>query len=292
MARSMTGYGKAEVKTEYGEINTEIRSLNNRYLDIGLKLPKSLSNYELAVKELIKKKIMRGKLTVTINFKDKSLTAGEVNLNSELIEFYHNLLKQLKEKTRVGGEITIDHLLQFKELFELSEEESEDRQVEEVLLKCVDEALDRLNAMREKEAVNISKDINKRLKMISSFTAKIRKLGKKTARAELQKMKERIRELVNGNELDENRLEQELALIADRVDITEESTRIASHVNLFQDVLNNRPEVGKKLTFILQEMHREANTIGSKTSDVEISHLVISMKEEIEKLREQVQNLE
>jgi uncharacterized protein (TIGR00255 family) len=292
MPRSMTGFGRAEIKNEKYEITAEIRNLNNRYLDINLRLPKSLSAYEFSLKELFKKKVARGKLTININFTDLLLANGNFVLNEESVRFYYNLLNQIKKQTGVEGEITLDHLLQFKELIAPEEYVREDEEISTLLLKVVDEALENLNEMRSKEAENIGSDIIYRVNLIDKTVQEINEKGKENPRAELRKLSDRLKELVNSHEINENRLEMELALLADRVDITEECIRLKSHVALFLEVFETKEEVGKQLTFILQEMQRESNTIGSKTTDVSISHLIISMKEEIEKIREQVQNLE
>lgn len=292
MPRSMTGFGRAEEKNEKYEITAEIRNLNNRYLDINLKLPKSLIVYEFPLKELIKKKVMRGKLTANINFTDLVLSNGNFILNKESVKFYYNLLNQIKEHTGLEGDITLDHLLQFKELIAPEEYVREDEEIKDLLFSVVEEALDNLNEMRMREAENISHDILYRVDLIEKTVQEIYQKGRKNPRTELKKLSNRIKDLVDNHDIDENRLEMELALLADRVDITEECTRMKSHIELFRNIFQSKEEVGKQLTFILQEMQRESNTIGSKTTDVSISHSVIHVKEEIEKIREQVQNLE
>jgi uncharacterized protein (TIGR00255 family) len=292
MPRSMTGFGRAEEKNEKYEITAEIRNLNNRYLDINLKLPKSLIVYEFPLKELIKKKVMRGKLAANINFTDLVLSNGNFVLNKESVKFYYNLLNQIKEHTGLEGDITLDHLLQFKELIAPEEYVREDEEIKDLLFSVVEEALDNLNEMRMREAENISHDILYRVDLIEKTVQEIYQKGRKNPRTELKKLSNRIKDLMNNHDIDENRLEMEMALLADRVDITEECTRMKSHIELFRDIFKSKREVGKQLTFILQEMQRESNTIGSKTTDVSISHSVIHVKEEIEKIREQVQNLE
>lgn len=292
MPRSMTGFGRAEKKNEKYEITAEIRNLNNRYLDINLKLPKSLIVYEFPLKELIKKKVIRGKLTTNINFTDLVLSNGNFVLDKESVKFYFNLLNQIKEHTGLKGDITLDHLLQFKELIAPEEYVREDEEIKGLLFSVVQEALDNLNEMRMREAENISHDILYRVDLIDKTVQEIYQKGRTNPRIELNKLSNRIKDLVDNHEIDENRLEMEMALLADRVDITEECTRLKSHIELFREIFEAKEEVGKQLTFILQEMQRESNTIGSKTTDVSISHSVIHVKEEIEKIREQVQNLE
>jgi uncharacterized protein (TIGR00255 family) len=292
MIRSMTGFGRAEMKDGQYEISVEIRSLNNRYLDIGLKLPKSLNTYESLLKELIKKSLVRGKVSATVNFKNLTLTNGNLRLNPEPIQFYLNLLEQIKQVTGLKDQLTLNHLLQFKEVFESEEEESEDTEITDRLTQVFQKALAELDTMRRKEAENLCKDIEERLQILLDTLSRIRETGKDSGRRELEKLYRRLSELIDAKEVDKDRLELELAIIADKVDVTEECIRLDSHIRMFRDILQTKSEVGKQLTFILQEMHRETNTIGSKTSDVTISHEIIHMKDEIEKLREQVQNLE
>ena len=288
----MTGFGRAEKKDGQYEFSVEIRSLNNRYLDISLKIPKSLNSYEYEIKELIKKSITRGKISATINFKNLSVTNGNLRLNTETIQFYLNLLQQIKKQTGLDDKLTLDHLLQFKELFEPEEETSEDAEIVSRLMEVFEKALAELDSMRRKEAENLARDIEDRIDMLENILNTIRGTARNSARQELERLYRRLKEQIESKEIDKDRLELELALIADKVDVTEECIRLASHIDLFKDVLHTKSEAGKQLTFILQEMHRETNTIGSKTSEVKISHNIISMKEEIEKLREQVQNLE
>jgi uncharacterized protein (TIGR00255 family) len=288
----MTGFGRAEIKNSRFEITVEIRSLNNRFLDIGLKLPKSLNPYEYILKGLTKKKILRGKLTAVVNFKNLVLENGDLRLNQETVQFYHQLLEKIKSQTGIKDEITLDHLLQFKEFIEPEEAVFQDDEIKTVLTDAFDKALENLDAMRRQEAENICVDIYSRLKKIKTALNSITEKAKNSPRLELDKLYNRLQERINNKEVDKDRLELELAIIADRVDVTEECIRLSSHLDLFKDVLDNKDEVGKQLTFLLQEMHRETNTIGSKTSDISISHEMIRLKEEIEKLREQIQNLE
>jgi uncharacterized protein (TIGR00255 family) len=288
----MTGFGKADFRNAKYEISIETKNLNNRFLDINLKLPKSLMAYELMLKDIVKSKVKRGKLTVTVIFKDLSLTNGNFTLNEDSIQFYYKLLKQIKTRTGVKGRITLDHLLHFSELIEPEEISKEDEEMAGKLGEVLETALDHLNVMRTREAENLTVDILSRIQSIESVVAAVFQRGKENPRTELEKMIARLRELVDANKIDTNRLEMELALIADKVDITEECIRLQSHLEMFRSTLRQNEEVGKQLTFVLQEMQRETNTIGSKTTDVSISHQIIQVKDEIEKLREQVQNLE
>jgi uncharacterized protein (TIGR00255 family) len=288
----MTGYGLAEYKDQKYEITVEIRNLNNRFLDINLKLPKTLAAFELPLKDQIKKKIKRGKITVSVSFKDLSLTNGTFTVNEDNLNFYHNILRQIQKHTGMEESIKLEHFLQFKDLIEPDENIPLDPDCVQRISKVLDDALSQMNDMRTQEGTNIGRDIIQRLDDIELFLQNIEKLAAENPRSELERLRVRVDELLDGKEIDRDRLNTELAFLADKVDITEECTRLHSHIDLFRDVFGTSGEIGKKLNFILQEMQRESNTIGSKTSDIEISHQNIRIKEEIEKIREQVQNLE
>jgi uncharacterized protein (TIGR00255 family) len=292
MPRSMTGFGRSELKTEQFEIATEIRSLNNRFLDISLKLPKAFLPYEYDIKALIKNNIERGKINITVNLKDLSLTNGNFMVKSERIAYYLKILNGIKKLADIQEQVTLNHLLSFKELVEPEESLIENEQVVAALMKNIEQTLDQLNEMRSQEGAHIAQDLKNQIGQIGESVELIHQKGQTVPRDELNKLKERIKNLVDPKTVDVGRLEQELALLADRVDVTEECLRLRSHMKLFSDELSRQGAIGKKLTFILQEMHREANTIGAKTTNITIAHEVIKIKEEVEKIREQVQNLE
>jgi uncharacterized protein (TIGR00255 family) len=292
MPRSMTGFGRSELKTDQFEIATEIRSLNNRFLDISLKLPKSFISYEYDIKALIKNKIERGKINITVNFKDLSLTNGNFMVKRERIEYYLKILNGIKKLADIQEQVTLNHLLSFKELVEPEESLIENEQVVAALIKNIKQTLDQLNEMRSQEGAHIAGDLRNHLNQIGKSVETIYQQGQTVPREELDKLKERVKGLIDPRAVEVSRLEQELALLADRVDVTEECLRLKSHIKLFTEELVRQGAIGKKLTFILQEMHREANTIGAKTTNITIAHEVINIKEEVEKIREQVQNLE
>jgi uncharacterized protein (TIGR00255 family) len=293
MPNSMTGYGKSKMIFENYEIEAEIRSLNNRYLDTTLRMPKSIDLFEQRIKDEIKKRIFRGKVTLNITLNGISANGfASVKINEEALQYYYKLITTIKSKLNLKDHINLDHILQFKDLMQPTDEELKDDLLIENILKTINEALDGLIEMRKNEAVYIVSDIDERIRIIETNIDNIFKSTKDNPKQEYDKLYERVQNLVNGKAIDEYRLEMELALLADRVDVTEECTRLKSHIQQFNSFLKTKREVGKSLTFILQEMHREINTIGSKTTNIEISHKAITIKEEIEKLREQVQNLE
>lgn len=292
MARSMTGFGKSEFRNDRFELNVEVRNLNNRYLDIGLRFPKILAPYEFKVKDIIKSMVLRGKIMLSIVYKEIAGTDSALMINDEKLKSLKTGLTEICRKTGIEGPVTLDHLLFFKDLWVPEEEETDDSELEQALYQVVRESLDDLNKMRDQESENISPDIINRLDLIAASLNTIEDLARDNPRTELDRLHNRISELINKGDVDKDRLELELAIIADRVDVTEECIRLRSHIDMFRDIFITRDEVGKQLTFILQEMQRETNTIGSKTTITDISYQVIKIKEEIEKLREQVQNLE
>jgi len=292
MPYSMTGFGRAEAKNDRYELAAEIRNLNNRYLEIGLRLPKSLAAYEFSLKDIVKKYVLRGKVTVTITFKDVLNLTENFSLKKESVRFYRMILEQITEEAGLSDPIKLEHLLQFKELLEPDDLELKDEELEKTLNALLEEALIDLNHMRRAEGENIATDLQQRIDSIEQKVAEMARKGSENPRQELEKLSTRLEDLIHSGEINRDRLELELALISDRVDISEECTRMQSHIKLFREVLGTGGEIGKKLTFILQEMQRESNTIGSKTTDISIAHGVIQLKEEIEKIREQVQNLE
>ena len=288
----MTGYGKAGQSKKGLDITIEIKSVNNRYLDIFFRLPRELSFLEYELRERLKKQVVRGKISVNVNITEHLAGAEEVFLNEKLLENRLALLEKLRRKLAGEQPVSLSHLLHFEELFELNLSAFEEDELKELVFPVFDEALEQFNRMRNEEGLFLAEDIARRLKRIEKMTNEVRQKGKNNIRNEFNRLCENVYSLIGEGKIDPARLEQEVAVISDKVDITEECVRMNSHIQLFHQTMEDRGEVGKKMTFILQEMLREANTMNSKTTDVDIAHTVIRIKEEIEKMREQAQNLE
>jgi len=288
----MTGYGKSQSTIGAFEITVEIKSVNNRYIDVMFKMPASFSSFEPSLRKIVKDKINRGKVSIFIDLQEAATSQNGVSLNEIKLQKRFNTLKNIKEKLNIKGDIELAHLLHFDELFEEDASALDQVALNKQLITAVKDALNIFDAMRAKEGQHLIKDMNERLEIIDGILKDVKQKSAGTVREEFDKMMKRLNELMEGNKIDKERLEQEVALISDKVDITEEITRFASHIGQFKHTLKKETELGKKLTFILQEMHREANTINSKTTDVDISHKIIQVKEEIEKIREQTQNIE
>jgi uncharacterized protein (TIGR00255 family) len=289
---SMTGFATGHAEYNNAEISCEIRSLNSRYLEVSLRVPRILSDLENQIKDIIRQKITRGKVMYSLNFSSLNSELQNLKIEPDTIKIYAKLLKQMKKEAKIREEIKLDHLLAFKDIISFEEETEVNQKLSNFIFKLSNQTLDKLTKMRANEGNFLKTDLKERLQNIVKITSQISNLGKKNARHEFDKLYQRVLALIDENKIENHRFEQELAILADKVDITEEAVRLKSHIKLFEDNLKSGSPVGKKLNFILQEMNRETNTISNKTTMVEISHQVVRLKEEIEKVREQVQNIE
>ena len=293
MISSMTGFGKAEKIIDGTTIAVEIRTLNSRYLDLVFKAPRAFLYRENEIKEFIKRKIERGKITLTLTIESSNLLLTNFTIDQNLVKQYTTMLREASVKAGLSGEVTLDHVLKFSDVFISNANGETDEALWKAVLTCVDQALDELSIMRRAEGMEMAKDLLSRLKEIETNLDKIEALAKTAVPEELEKLRERIKKLLEKTDFDPQRLELELALIADKVDITEELVRFRSHNKMFADLINGKQQqIGRKLNFITQEMGRETNTMGSKSSQSDVIHTVVAIKEELEKLREQIQNVE
>jgi len=288
----MTGFGKAQIINKNIELEIEIRSVNSRYLDISVRLPNTISAYEMPVREKIKEKVIRGKVTIYANLKKALSVESGVFLDNAKIQERFNQIKSVKELLKIDEDIKISHLLAMGDLFEIDLDKLDENEILDIIIKTLNQALDSFNSMRDSEGNHILKDMLERNNTIAKLLSIVEKKSKLNVQQAFDRQLENVKNLIAQDKIDQDRLNMEIALIADRVDITEECVRMHSHIKLFEVTCNQKGESGKKLNFILQEMLREANTMNSKTNDIEVSHIVIKIKEEIEKLREQAQNIE
>jgi uncharacterized protein (TIGR00255 family) len=292
MILSMTGYGKAEAIGSEFKVMVEISSVNNRFCEIQFRLPKFLSSLESKLKEKILGKITRGKITYSLTWEKNLPLSSYVKLNEEAAEVYYIIFKQLKEKYNLSGELEVKDFVNLPDLIKMEKEEYDLDKTWEVISEVTGKALSELNSMRSAEGSSLSADLRTRVESLDKALKKMEKLASQNVESYRMRLQGRISELTGEMNLDEQRLAQEVALLAERSDVTEECIRFKSHNQQFRSALEEEVPVGKRLTFLLQEMNREANTIGSKALSAPISQLVIFLKEEIEKIREQVQNIE
>jgi uncharacterized protein (TIGR00255 family) len=290
MIYSMTGYGKSSSSKNKISAEVEIKSVNSRFFEISLKLPSILSTYDYEIRELIKTKVQRGKLNIVIHFKKNGIENG-VSVDADKLKAQLTLIKKVKKDAGIKEDVKLEHLLNSKEIFTTSDSEISKAELDIVKLALI-KALDKLIQMKKKEGAELSKDFSNRVENISKKVSEIEKDYKKSIEDYHNKLKQRIQELMGNAEIDKERLHLELALIADRADITEECVRLKSHLKFFKESLKNEKEPGKKLNFLCQEMNRETNTISSKSIATSIIHSSVLIKEEIEKIREQLQNIE
>ncbi len=291
MAYSMTGFGKAQSQFKQMDLSIELRSVNNRFQETFIRLPKHYQTLEHDIRERIQKQIKRGKINAFIQIKENGQQMQHISLNSELISSYTDLLNELKSKAQLTDEITLNHFLSLEGIFIQDDGSGDEDEFKQAVLKLVDEAVLDMNNMRLAEGAELVADLNARNEAIKLVVDEVEALNKTTASDEFAKLKARIYELIDENDVNKERLESEISMIADRSDVTEECVRLRSHTKMFQDELKKEAP-GKRLNFLLQEMNREINTIGSKTPNITISHKVVMAKEEVEKMREQVQNIE
>ncbi len=292
MISSMTGFGKAQIKRDGVDVSVEIKSLNSRFLEINLRFPAIVQSKEFEIKELIRKRISRGKVTVNIDFKVDSFVQPPIKFNFDLVSAYIKVLRELKRKFKLKGEIKLEHLLAYPKIFDVNSFDISDEQWG-ILKEAIEEALKNLIESRRKEGEILAEDIAERIKKISEKVELIQKLAEESLRERQNKLREKVHGIFSDVEFDRNRLEAELLILADKLDVTEECIRLKSHLNIFLEVMRSDDvAVGRRLNFILQEMFREATTIGAKTDNVEITYLVVGIKEEVEKIREQLQNVE
>lgn len=291
MISSMTGYGKGFVQKDDYTVEVEIKSLNNRYLDLSLRLPKSLSAKELEIREKIRRKIKRGKIYLSINVRKGDFEDRFNEIDSASVKYAVKLLKDIKKAAGLKDKIKIGDILNFQNLFFKEDEEKASEEMP-LIEQAIDEAISSMNKMREAEGKELEKDIRKRIQFIFDTVSDIENKKENSINDYFQKFKEKAKQLAVDLIDNENRLMTELALLAERYDVTEECVRLKSHLKIFLDTLNQAEDAGRRLNFILQEMNREANTINSKSVSSDISHSGIYIKEEIEKIREQIQNIE
>jgi uncharacterized protein (TIGR00255 family) len=292
MIKSMTGYGRAEAVLEGKRIVVEIKSLNHRYLEVSLRLPNTLAALEMEIKKKITARFSRGKIEVSIRMDangamDKGASSA---LNIPLLKSYYSLLSRMKHELNMKDEITLAMMAAFKDVFVPPDDDPASvwPRVEGML----DEAANTLTVMREKEGEMLCRDLRERISVVGKHIGAIESRVPKVLVAYQKRLTERIKELAGDMEMDASRLMQEVAIMAEKSDITEEIVRLRSHMDQLIDMLHSGEAVGRKVDFLIQEMGREVNTVGSKSSDVEISRNVIEVKSELTRIREQVQNLE
>lgn len=292
MVRSMTGFGRSEQKVDGREITVEIKSVNHRYFEFGCRLSRGYAFLEEKLKAHIQKAVARGKIDVYVSISDCDEKQAEVTVNHSLAAGYVAALKELKDTYALSGEISISDITRFNDIFTVHRTPEDEDAVWASVRTVLDSALESFIAMREQEGIKMKEDILLRSKSILSLVSSVEEKSPETVAKYRQKLEERLKEVLSGFNIDEQRLLTEAAIFADKVAVAEETVRLRSHFDQMFQMLESGEAIGRKLDFILQEMNRETNTIGSKVQDAELAHIVVEIKGELEKIREQLQNIE
>ena len=288
----MTGYGRAVETVNGREFTVEIRSVNNRYLDCTVKLPRSFSFAEEAVKAAVKAAVSRGKVDVYISVRSETEADVQVTLNRPVLEGYLAAMRQMVADYGVRDDISVTALSRMNDVFVVEKPQADEDQLKADLLSVVDKALEAYDQMRRTEGLALENDLRSRAATILELVARVEELNPRTVSDYRRRLEEKMREVLENKSIDESRILTEAAIFADKVAVDEETVRLRSHLEQMDAMLAGSGGVGRKLDFLLQEMNREANTTGSKCSDVKVARIVVDIKAELEKSREQTQNIE
>jgi uncharacterized protein (TIGR00255 family) len=290
---SMTGYGKQTIENNAYRVSVEMRSVNNRFLDITLKMPRNFYSLEDKIKKIIQQYVKRGKVEVFVSVMGSSVMKRNLSVDWDLMDQYRENIKEIKNRYAVKGDLSVTDLLRMDEVFIIEEKEQEDDLLKETLLQAVEKASQDLLEMRQGEGQFLKNDIMHRIKTLNEIIQSLETIRPQVTENYRERIKNRLDEhlTIYDTIADDSRVIQEVALLAEKGDISEELTRLKSHLTQMEKTLNQSGRIGRKLDFICQEMHREANTIGSKATATEMNELDIELKTEIEKIKEQVQNI-
>lgn len=292
MTRSMTGFGRAQKETESIFISVELKSVNHRYFELYSRVPRTYGFLEERIKSHLQGRIARGKVECNVTIEELETDDVVVKVNHSLAKAYLDALSELEETYELRNDISASTLTRFGDILSVHKEETDEDAIWELVKSVLDEACDNFIAMREREGLKLKDDICGRADAILEKVAFVEERSPETVREYNDKLKTRIKELLDGADVDEQRLLQEAAIYADKVAVDEETVRLRSHIEQLKAMFNEDEAIGRKMDFLVQEINREANTIGSKASDFEINKVVVEIKAEVEKIREQVQNIE
>lgn len=292
MLKSMTGYGRCETVTEGKKILVEIKSVNHRFSDYNIKVPRHLGFLEDKTRQYASKCVTRGKIDIYVAVENYDEADHDIMLNTELAKNYIEVLQELRDKFGLRDDISVSSVARYNDIFKTERREDDQDKMWELVKSVMSEAMDAFIAMREREGERIEKDLRERIAYMSDLARQVDERSPQTVAEYRDKLYAKIKELLEDRDIDEARILTEVAIFADKVAVNEETVRLSSHFAEFYQILDSGEPAGRKLDFLIQEINREVNTIGSKASDIEIAKIVVTLKGEIEKLREQIQNIE
>ena len=292
LIKSMTGYGRAVETVNGREFTVELRSVNNRYLDCTVKLPRSLSFAEDAVKQAVKQAVSRGKVDVYISLKSEASDDISISINKAVLEGYLSAMRQMVSEYGIQDDISVSVASKLPDVFTVEKPQVDEEQLQKDLMSVVQKALEGYDAMRRTEGAALDADLRSRGQTILGFVTQVEQGNGQTVADYRTRLENKLKEVLASTNIDENRILTEAAIFADKVAVDEETVRLRSHLQQMNTMLDGGGAVGRKLDFLLQEMNREANTIGSKCTDVRLARVVVDIKAELEKIREQTQNIE
>ena len=292
MVKSMTGYGRAREMRSGRDITVEVRSVNNRYLDCTVKLPRAYIFAEDAIKTRVQKAISRGKVDVFVTIDTSAADVAVVQVNEGLAKGYYDALMHLKNSFALPGDVTPEVLTRFPDVLTVTKAEEDVEAIAADICAVLDDALAAYNAMRTVEGEKLAADVAGRITTIEAVVGKVEERSPQTVAAYRQRLEAKMQEVLQSTTIDESRILTEAAIFADKIAVDEETVRLRSHIAQLRQMLESGSPVGRKADFLIQEFNREANTIGSKCQNADIAHVVVDLKSEIEKIREQIQNIE
>ncbi|WP_320612160.1 YicC/YloC family endoribonuclease [Evtepia sp.] len=292
MIRSMTGYGRGECELHDRTITVELRAVNNRYLDCSVKIPRVYVFAEEAIKSQVQKQVGRGKVDVFVAVDSSAADQVAVTLNRPVADGYYAALKQMRDVYDLKDDLSVSLLSRFPDVFLVEKEQGDADVIAQDIVQVLSQALEDFNAMRQREGEKLAEDILGKAQRIRQLVTQVEERSPATVAEYREKLRQRMEEVLSNTQIDESRILTEAAIFADKVAVDEETVRLRSHLSQLEEMLREGGAIGRKLDFLIQEFNREANTIGSKCSDVELARVVVELKGEIEKIREQVQNIE
>lgn len=292
MIKSMTGFGKSQIDRSGYSVNCEMRGVNHRYFDPHIRISRRYMSLEDRIKEEIKKSVARGRIEITINIEKSGESARNIKVDKDLAMAYYKYLKELAENLNISPEIRIIDLFRLPEVFNVNDDNDDLELIWSILADAIRQAMVSLNDMRCREGGNLAKDILERQQIIADMVASLEEYAPQVAIDYQEKLRKRIADLIGQEQIDEQRIIQEAAIFADKSSITEEIVRLKSHIKHLEGFIGEDEAVGRKCDFLIQEMFREINTVASKSNHLEMSRIVVEVKAELEKIREQIQNIE